>query len=197
MLEPEVPLTTALQMNALAAVAIADCLGSLLPPAVAVHHRWPGTILVNGAAAGEIRLAIPDTTLEAIPEWMGVGMSLRLVHERTDKEPGELPGETALGEEGAGEITRTDILQTFAPYFLSWVNNWQEDGFRPVVQSWMSRIEGDGEWPMQVEYKGEQLAVRVLGLDEDGGLLIRPEDGPARALSLIDTVVVHGREPAR
>src|SRR5690606_24590012 len=69
-LEPEVSLKVALQMNALAQVAVVDCLGALLPPAVAVHLRWPGTILVNGATAGEVRLGAPTTDLGAVPDWL-------------------------------------------------------------------------------------------------------------------------------
>lgn len=196
-LEPEVNLAVALQMNALTQVAIADSLGALLPPAVAVHHRWPGTILVNGAEAGEVRLGVPETAPDAVPDWLVVGLSVRLIHDRTDKEPGELPGETSLSEEGGGDLTRTDVLQSFSAHFLAWINTWQDDGFRPVHQSWMSRIEGDRETPMHVELHGTPQAVRVLGLDEEGGLIIQPHTGPARALSLLDAVVVHGREPAR
>ena len=197
-LEPDVALPVALQMNALAQVAVADCLGALLPPAVAVHHRWPGTILVNGAAAGEVRLATPATPAGGVPEWMVIGMSLRLIHDHRDKEPGELPGETSLAEEGGGDLTRTDILQSFAAHFLTWLNTWQDDGFRPIHESWMARAEGDGTSPMLVEKNGAQQAVHVLGLDEEGGLIIRADQGPARALPLTDAVmVVQAREHTR
>ncbi len=196
-LEPEVNLSISLQMNALAQVAVADCLGALLPPVIGVHHRWPGTILVNGARAGEVRLGVPTATPDSVPDWLVVGMSLQLVHDRPDKEPGEIPNQTSLAEEGGGELTRTDVLQSFSSHFLLWLNTWQDDSFRPVHQSWMGRIEGDGEGPMQVDHGGSLQAVHVLGLDEEGGLIIRPDTGHARALSLLDTVVVHGRERAQ
>ncbi len=196
-LEPEVTLATALQMSALAQVALADSLGALLPPAVAVHLRWPGTILVNGAAAGEIRLAVPATVTDAVPDWMVVGMRLQLRHDRTDKEPGELPDETSLGEEGGGDLTRTDILQSFAAHFLTWLNIWQDDGFRPVHESWIARAEGDRVGAMQTEYRGARHALHVLGLDEEGGLIVRSEKGAHQVLPLIDAVIVHGREAAR
>lgn len=192
-LEPEVPLATALQMNALAQVAMTDCLGALLPPAVGVLHRWPGTILINGAAAGEVRLASPTTVMDAVPDWLVVGVSLRLIHDDRDGEPGELPGQTALGEECGGDLTRTDILQSFSAHFLTWLNTWNDDGFRPVHESWMSRAEA----PMQVERHQERQMVNTLGLDEMGSLVIRGDPGPARALPLLDAIVVHRREPAR
>ena len=196
-LEPEVNLSVALQMNALVQVALADCLGALLPPVVAIHHRWPGTLLINGGVAGEVRLGVPATAPDAIPDWLVVGINVQLIHDRTDKEPGELPDQTSLSQEGGGEITRTDVLQSFSAHFLSWLNTWQDDGFRPVHQNWMARIEGNGEAPMQVEVQGALQALRVLGLDEEGGLIIKPDDGPARALPLFDAVVVHVGEPAR
>lgn len=192
-LEPEVPLATALQMNALTQVALLDCLGALLPPAVGVLHRWPGAILVNAASAGEVRLATPTAAPDAIPDWLVVGISVRLIHDVQGKEPGELPGQTALAEEGGSEITRTDVLQSFAAHFLTWLNTWQDDGFRPVVESWLSRAET----PMQIERGQSQQMVEVLGLDEEGGLIIRSDQGPARALPLLDELVVHRREPAR
>lgn len=192
-LEPEVPLATALQMNALAQVALADSLGALLPPAVGVLHRWPGTILVNAASAGEVRLASPSATMDAIPDWLVVGVSLRLVHDVKDKEPGELPSQTALSEEGGGDITRTDLLQSFAAHFLTWLNTWQDEGFRPVHESWMARAEA----PMQIERGQSRRSVEVLGLDEEGGLIVRSDTGPARALPLLDELVVHRAEPAR
>lgn len=197
-LEPEVPLQVALQMNALAQVAVVDCLGALLPPAVAVHLRWPGTILVNGATAGEVRLGAPTTDPGAVPDWLVVGLDLRLVHDDPDREPGEMPGVTSLAEEGGGDLTRTDVLQSFAAHFLTWVNIWQDDGFRPVHDSWMARAEGDGSDPMLVEYNETQQLVRPLGLDEEGGLIIRPEDGQAKALPLTDSIVaIRSRELAR
>lgn len=195
-LEPEVSLSSALQMSTLAQVALADCLGSLLPPAVAVHHRWPGTILINGGAAGEVKLAAPTRAGDVVPDWLVVGMSLQLVHDDLDREPGEMPNQTVLSEEGGAEISRTDILQSFSAYFLSWLNTWQDDGFRPIHNAWMPRAEGDGK-AMHIELDGAERIVEVLGLDEEGDLVIKSVDGPARVLPLRDHVVVHGRESAR
>jgi BirA family biotin operon repressor/biotin-[acetyl-CoA-carboxylase] ligase len=197
-LEPEVPLRTALQMHALTELALADCLGALLPPRIAVHHRWPGVVLINGAAAGEVRLGVPDTSMSEIPGWLVVGMRLRLVHDAPGREPGELPGQTSLAEEGAGELDRTRLLQSFAAHFLTWLNTWQDDGFRPIHEGWMHRAEGAGdEGGSEIEIDGMRQAVRVLGLDEEGGLVCRADQGPVRVLSLSDCIVRWQAEGAR
>lgn len=195
-LEPEVPLSTALQMGVLAQVALADCLGSLLPPVVPVHHRWPGTLLINGAAAGEVKLVAPTLDADAVPDWLVVGMTLQLVFDDPHKEPGEMPHQTALSEEGGAEISRTDILQTFSAYFLSWLNTWQDDGFRPICNVWMQRAEGDGK-AMIVTLDNTEQTVQVLGLDDEGSIVIKPGSGPTQVLPLRNHIIGYGQEPAR
>ena len=53
-LEPDVDFARALQMAPLMEVALAEALGSVCPPQVAVEFRWPGFILVNGGLAGRV-----------------------------------------------------------------------------------------------------------------------------------------------
>jgi hypothetical protein len=69
-LEPEVRLERALQMAPLMMVALGDCIGSLAPPKVAIHYRWPNGILLNGSMAGEVRLGAPNVPADAIPDWL-------------------------------------------------------------------------------------------------------------------------------
>ena len=138
-LEPEVALERALQMGPLLMVALGDCLGSLCPPKVAVQYRWPGGILLNGALAGEVRLAAPRVPASEIPAWLVVGAELDIAAPREDRQEWS---RTSLGEEAGPDITRTDILQSLAAHFLTWLNTWQEEGFRPVHDQWLFRAEG-------------------------------------------------------
>jgi biotin-(acetyl-CoA carboxylase) ligase len=186
-LEPDVPLRRALQMGPLVQVALAECLGALLPPRMGVHFRWPGTLLLNGAKAGETWIRGAPARRDEVPEWLVAGFSLWLTHDFGGLEPGEALGETSLAEEGAGELTRTDILQSFAAHFLTWLNTWHDDGFRPVRESWLTRAEGR-EAPAEITHGTERIYARVLGLDEEAGLVVEPEAGDARVLSLLDVL---------
>jgi BirA family transcriptional regulator, biotin operon repressor / biotin---[acetyl-CoA-carboxylase] ligase len=194
-LEPEVPLRRAVQMGPLVQVALADCLGGLLPPRVGVHVRWPATLLLNGAKAGETRICSAPARREDVPEWLVVGFSLRLTHDFGGREPGEALGETSFAEEGAGDLTRNVILQSFAAHFLAWLNLWQDDGFRPVRDSWIGRVEGL-EAPAEIAYGAERIRARVLGLDEEAGLIVKPETGAIRVLPLLDVLEGRAREQA-
>ncbi len=194
-LEPDVALATACQMNALAHVAIAETLGHLCPPKVAVMSRWPGGVLVNGAACGTVRLAAPTTQADAVPTWLVVAVDLVMSVERLD-EPGERPGETSLEEEGGlagdgGPVTSTDFIEALATRLLAWLHTWQTDGFRPIHDHWLFRAEGRDE-----DISVDGVTGRVLGLDDTGCLLLKPRDlkpsdaGSVRVFSMLPHVQV-------
>lgn len=184
-LEPEVPLSRAVEMMPLAMVAVGDCLGALTPPQVGVMFRWPDTIVMNGGAAGIVRGAwggSPDPT--DIPDWIVICAELRHLRGPNDPEPGDTPDVTWISEEGGGELTRTDLIESSSRHFLSWLNTWQNDGFRSLHENWMFRAEGRDE-QITVSFGEDELTGLFSGLDESGNLLIKGEDGAMRSVTLV------------
>jgi BirA family transcriptional regulator, biotin operon repressor / biotin---[acetyl-CoA-carboxylase] ligase len=181
-LEPEVGLGRALQMAVVMEVALAEALGSVCPPQVAVEFRWPGLILVNGGVAGAIQLAAPrtdDTMLDfdQIPAWLVIAMSLDLKHPDRRGEPGDRADRTSLFEEGAGDVDRNALLEALAPRLLAWIHTWQEDGFRPIHEQWLFRAEGRAS---AVNIDG--INGRIIGRDESVGLVFKSTDEGVRIL---------------
>jgi biotin-(acetyl-CoA carboxylase) ligase len=187
-LEPDDPLEKAAQMMPLAVAAAGDCLAALTPPQVGVHFRWPGTLLLNGAAAGTCSLTVPaDCGLREVPKWMVLNFSLRFAFDET-AEPGTTPGITSLAEEGGEELTTVDVIESYSRHFLSLLDTWSNDGFADIAQNWGGRTEGLEE-ATRISHPTGALTARVLGLDEDGNLLVRPADGgDTVALALIDCI---------
>lgn len=163
-LAPEVPLERAMQMAHTLMVAIGDSIGALAPPEVAVEYRWPTTILVNGAAAGRIRLAASHRDPALEPDWLVIGLDLRL-EDHGSAEPGDRPGETTLYEEGSGPIAVSRLLESMSRHFLTWLRRWEEDGFRPVHDAWRARAE-PGMTVGEADF---------VGLDEDGRALLKDQ----------------------
>lgn len=171
-LAPEVPLERALQMVHALMIAVGDSIGALAPPEVAVEYRWPGTILINGAAAGRVRLTASGGDPAAVPDWLVVALDLRLAADDAG-EPGERPGETSLYEEGSGPIAPSRLLESMSRHFLVWLRRWEEDGFRPLHDAWSARAE-----------PGMTAGGAVfVGLDADGRALLKDAAG-TRADSL-------------
>ena len=189
-LEPDVPLRRAGQILPLSMVAVGEALGVICPPKVSVRYRWPGDIEINGAKAGEVRLAAASCTPDEVPRWLVVGMRLQIFHDDPDREPGEDLSKTCLAEEGVADgWSRSDIIGTIASYWMSGLHNWQEDGFRTCHDKWLFLALGNDEGdPLTVVHEGQRLTGRVLGLDEDAGLILKPEgagqDGQTRVLPL-------------
>jgi BirA family transcriptional regulator, biotin operon repressor / biotin---[acetyl-CoA-carboxylase] ligase len=182
-LEPDVALAAACQMHALAHVAVAETLGHLCPPQMAVMSRWPDVILVNGAACGTIRLAASIADPSDVPRWMVIAIDL-IITADSRREPGERPGETSLTEEG-GTVTRTDLIEALATRLLAWLHTWETDGFRAIHDQWLLRAEGQ-QGDITVDY----VRGRVVGLDDAGQLLLKSDDGgPLRAFPYLPHVL--------
>jgi BirA family biotin operon repressor/biotin-[acetyl-CoA-carboxylase] ligase len=191
-LEPEVPLTRAIQILPLTMCATGDCIGAMAPPQVGSTFLWPGTIQVNGAAVGEVTLDVAACADDEVPDWMVAGVSLRFRHPEDAAEPGQLGADmTALAEEGCGELTTYEIIESCSRHFLTWLNIWQNEGFEPVHQSWLARAAGRDE-VLSIRHAGASFAdVKVRGLDDEGNLLIQGESSPLSALALMDAITLH------
>ena len=188
-LEPDVALAHAAQMLPMTMVAVADSVGALAPPQVGVTVMWPNEMRVNGATVGHVDIVAPACAPDAVPDWLIVGISLRFRFDDSAPEPGHQRNETALAEEGCDELSSVVLLESFTRHFLTWLNTWQDEGFKPVHQSWLDRAEGRDEDIALIGVDNGQ-PVRVVGLDEDGNLIAKRGDGTHASANLLDAVSI-------
>ncbi len=178
-LEPDVEAVRAAQVHLLVMVAFGDALGAIAPPITAVHYRWPGGLLINGAVAGEVRTALSSTGKGGSAAHMVTGLTLAIQPAATLAEPGLDPSTTSLWDEGCGDIDRTRLLESITRHILTWIDTWENEGFRPVHEMWCGRVE---------EAAGDAAPGKgFLGLDDDGNLLVAASGG-AYARRLIDRI---------
>lgn len=187
-LEPEVQTPQAMQMLFALMVAFGDAFGAIGPPEVGMFYRWPYGLVVNDALIGRMRTGLPAAAGRGdVPDWLVVGMDVGLKRTEHEIEPGHDLAHTTLEDEGCGDLTRTELIESICRHFLVWVHTWNEDGFKPVHDAWAVRAEGR-ENEVSVEHGGAQHTGRFLGIDDEGNMLLKPEDGSALALSLLDVV---------
>ena len=60
---------------------------------------------------------------------------------------------------------------------MAWVNRWQDDGFKPLHDLWVQRLQSDGEMILS-----DGSPADWVGLDEDGAALIRLDGRPVGLL---------------
>lgn len=186
-LEPEVPLRKAMQMAPLALVATGDCIGALTPPQVGLMFRWPDSVHVNGATAGHIEVVASTTDPDEIPDWIVLRVYVQLKRDN-DTEPGERPDITSLDEEGCPDLTRTGMIESYSRHFLTWLNTWTEDGFKPIHNAWLQRAHGLQE-PFLLASPKLNVHGSFTGLDEDGNMLLTDDAGTTQLVTLADALL--------
>lgn len=142
-LEPDEPLAQARRVFYAGIAALADALATHAQPETLIEIHWPGALTVNLGLVGGGRLAWPaDAAEDQVPDWLVFGGMIR-----TDMmlaEPGMAPNATALSEEGFGETSAADIVESFARNMMVHVDAWQEKGFGAVAKSYLDRLGGGG-----------------------------------------------------
>ncbi len=164
LLNPEVNQKKCNQMLYVLIVAAGDAIGALAPPEVMVTHSFPGYIYLNKGEAGVVNFAIDSQNEEnQVPEWLVLGLKLKLKQFEDMEKDHPDPDITSLETEGAGFISRIRLIESICRHFLAWINQWEEDGFAPVVKMWGQRIESDKE----INLEGGKSA-KFITVDENG-----------------------------
>ena len=177
LLAPESPLADAVGAQFAASLGLADALGALGPPELAVHFAWPNRILVNRAEAGRLRVASSTTEAEAVPGWLVFALDVALA--RKNEDPGLDPAHTTLEDEGCIGLSTPRLIESWSRHFLVWLNRFMDEGLRPLHGAWCARCMEIGK-PLEERPAGLDLPPSppplFLGLDERGGMLLRQGD---------------------
>jgi biotin-(acetyl-CoA carboxylase) ligase len=177
-LGPETALADAVRVAFVASNGIGDALGALVPPGIPLVFGWPDRIVINGLAAGGIRVVWPDaTTPDAVPPWVVVG--IRILVTLDVEAAGDDVSMTNLFAEGCNEITAREILESFSRHFLYWIDRWLDEGFAPVKTAWLARAANYGP-NENMEMRGP-WADRTLLRMNDNGDIVYTENGDEHA----------------
>ncbi|SPH24036.1 Bifunctional ligase/repressor BirA [Defluviimonas aquaemixtae] len=175
-LAPDVPLESAMAGQIAAAVGFQNALGALAPPETAVHLEWFGGIRVNGAPCGRIGAFGPECAPDVIPGWLVIGLDLTLDFP-ADQEPGHMPDQTALSQEGCGDVDPMRLLEAWGRHTLVWLNALDEaDGRANLHREYGGLVWQIGE-TVSTPIGGEPVQGIILGIDEHFGMLLETAEG--------------------
>lgn len=180
-LRPDCSLDEAAQLSFVAALGVGDAVGSVAPPMIEVHYKWPNDVLLNGRKGAGILLE-SQLTPEGGLDWLvlGVGVNVTSHPENVD-----FPA-TSLRSEGAEpSLDEVAVLGAFARHFLTWVNRWMDEGFAPVRRAWLRHAKGLGE-TIEVRLPRETISGTFRDLADGGVLLLELPDGEVRKIAAGD-----------
>ena len=171
-LEPDRPAADCFAVLPLAMLALAEAWASAAPDAEPLQFAWPSGLVVDGAAVGRARLALPKPGPEKLPVWLVVGLELRLspAAESTDEQP-----QSALDMAEVADVSTATLVEAFAQQFLVWVQDWQADGLGSAATAFQERL---------VEPAGEVARIDPLTFDLVSSGPPEEREGLAEALLL-------------
>ena len=168
-LAPEQPLADAIAAVIAVQLGLADALGALAPPEVAVHFTWPGGLKINGARCGGFRAAASTKDAAVEPDWLIIGIEVPVLPVE-GADGGETPDDTTLYSEGCADLSAAMIIESWSRHVLVWIHRLMADGFAPLHEAWRGKCDDIGEEISTPE------AGLFVGLDERGGMLLRVGD---------------------
>ena len=147
------------RITLLAAVAVCRAIEGMTP--LRPKIKWVNDIFVKGKKVCGI-------LAEAVEKQVVVGVGINL---RTP--PGGFPPEAAVAGALDAEVSRTALAGRVAAYLLDEVADWADPG---ILEQYRARMPLTGR---EVRYtqNGLERAARVLGVAEDGGLIVEGDGG--------------------
>lgn len=153
-----------------AALAVAEAVGPLIPPPGTPVLKWPNDILIGQAKLCGILLEGTQTGVI-----VGIGVNLA-------KAP-VVEGRKTVALSAFGPAPDRNLFaERLAHCFANEIERWRTYGLEPVVRRWLALGHPIGT-PLRVGEPGEEpLLGTFAGLDADGALQLRLADGTTRAI---------------
>ena len=176
------PPAEAAQLSFVTALAVADLAGAYAPEAE-IGFKWPNDVLLGGAKASGILIESGPRADGRL--WLAIGVGINLA-----RAPEDLPfPATAIAAHlrpGAAAPAPQEALSLLTALMAERIEQWLENGFAAVRAAWLEQALGMGEACTARLGDGVSLRGVAEGLDVDGALLLRMDDGQVRRIAAGD-----------
>jgi BirA family transcriptional regulator, biotin operon repressor / biotin---[acetyl-CoA-carboxylase] ligase len=178
LLRPLVPPAEAAQLGFVGAVALAETLSAVLPPARQVRCKWPNDLLIDGAKVAGI---LPEAEAEGRRVdalILGIGVNLASY-------PEALPYRATSVRAAGGSVSVESLLEGLTERLYYWYGRWREAGFGSIRSRWLDFAAGLGQ-PIEVRLESGTLTGRFAALDASGALDLELAEGGHRLVTAGD-----------
>jgi BirA family biotin operon repressor/biotin-[acetyl-CoA-carboxylase] ligase len=136
--------------------------------------KWPNDVLLDGCKVAGLLNELDAETERIRYLILGVGVNVNM---QAEQFPDDLryPA-SSLAMACGGEVSRLLFTRTLLEQIDRLYSQYQREGFEPIMQAWQEYFILTGQ-RVEVDCQGRLLRGQVLGLDEDGALLLRLDDG--------------------
>lgn len=142
--------------------------------------KWPNDVLADGQK-------IAGTLLELVGTSVVVGIGVNVAHSPNLRDRKA----TSIAElNGNGSAAAGTILGHLAHRFADRTRQWRSEGLGSILRDWEDRAHPPGTGLSASGENGDVLNGAFAGLDSEGALLLRLDDGEVRVIHAADVSVV-------
>jgi BirA family biotin operon repressor/biotin-[acetyl-CoA-carboxylase] ligase len=183
-LRPNIPMHKAPLVTLMGAVAVATAIRKTCGLEAGI--KWPNDILVSGKKVSGLLTEMSAEQDRIRHIVLGIGIDVNM-------EMGELPPEvrsftTTLSTEANVKINRTVLLQQLLRDLEVWYQNFLKHDV-DILEEWNKLNMTIGK-RVAVSGTGESLAGLAQGIDNEGRLIVRLDDGAIRTVAAGDVTIV-------
>ena len=186
-LRPRLAPVHAPQITLMAAVALADTIGSFVSARPAI--KWPNDILLQGKKVAGIltELSCAGDCVDFVILGMGVNINFL---------PNEMPADireraTSLFAVMQEKVSREAVLRRLIHDLDRCYGELEEFGFDALAPRWEAYFGFRGR-RVRIELLDQVLLGRAKGIDRDGALIIESDDGGLQRVLAGDVIPVEG-----
>ncbi len=171
-LRPPIAPRHAPQLTFLSAAAVAWTIAEItgLRPTV----KWPNDVLLDGCKVAGLLNELDAETERIRYLILGVGVNVNMQAEQFPEDL-RYPA-SSLAIASGGEVSRLLFTRTLLEQLDRLYSQYRQEGFEPIMQAWQEYFVLTGQ-QVEVDCQGRLLRGRVVGLDEDGALLLQLDNG--------------------
>jgi BirA family biotin operon repressor/biotin-[acetyl-CoA-carboxylase] ligase len=183
-LRPPLKPAVAPRITLMAGVAVAGLLSQCRVKDVSL--KWPNDVQIGGRKVCGILTEMK--TLGDRVDFVIVGIGLNVNMRKEDFNAEILDRATSVREETGSIIPRQELVVHLYHHLEKWYNVLLGEGFPPVRESWLAFASILGR-RIRVEPVKDAQEGEVIGVDEDGALLIKNESGLRQRVIAGDIIV--------
>lgn len=184
-LRPTLPPEHAPQITLAAAVALADTVDAFSPTPAAI--KWPNDIFVNGRKLAGI-LIEASCRLDRL-EYLILGIGINLNFPLESMPPAIRARATSLLALRHENVNREAFLHRLIQDLDRCYGILKERGFGAIAPRWQDRFYLKDQ-PVRVEVLDQVSFGTAIGIDSDGALILRKEDGKLERIIAGDVIPV-------
>jgi len=192
-LRPDLDTASAPTLILAAAVAVADSVAASVGEPEAVEIKWPNDVLLGGLKTSGILMEMGAEATRVAFLVLGIGVNLNVPREAFPEEFRELA--TSLSSHLGRPVARVAFARRLYGTLEEVLDLHAARGFEAVRPRFEARFRMPGRRLRVMELGGAEWAGTCLGIDADGALRLRRDDGSIARVVAGDVTIA--KEPAR